>query len=108
MPTTATNNPFAAFGDDPAQIPNQIGRLGCRVLTKKVGGGFVLGTSMTGLTSDFIYEPDTNAHAVGSVILADDFGWTDLRCYGSDFYESPKIDDLAPQASTDRYLGIEL
>jgi arylsulfatase A len=29
------------------------------------------------------------------LILADDFGWTDLACYGSDFYETPQIDRLA-------------
>jgi arylsulfatase A-like enzyme len=29
------------------------------------------------------------------LILADDFGWTDLHCYGSKFYESPHIDRLA-------------
>jgi arylsulfatase A len=29
------------------------------------------------------------------LILADDFGWTDLACYGSDFYQSPNIDKLA-------------
>lgn len=29
------------------------------------------------------------------VILADDLGWTDLGCYGSDFYETPHIDRLA-------------
>jgi arylsulfatase A len=29
------------------------------------------------------------------VILADDLGWTDLSCYGSDLYESPHIDQLA-------------
>ena len=69
VPTTAANNPFAAFGDDPAQIPNQIGRLGTRVLTKKVGSGFVLGTSMTQLTADFVYEPDANAHNVGDVLF---------------------------------------
>ncbi|TWT84275.1 Arylsulfatase [Planctomycetes bacterium CA13] len=27
--------------------------------------------------------------------LADDMGWTDLGCYGSTFYESPNIDQLA-------------
>ena len=69
VPTTAANNPFAAFGDDPAQIPNQIGRLGTRVLTKKVGSGYVLGTSMTQLTADFIYEPDANAHNVGDILF---------------------------------------
>lgn len=29
------------------------------------------------------------------LIVADDFGWTDLACYGSDFYKSPNIDELA-------------
>jgi arylsulfatase A len=28
-------------------------------------------------------------------ILADDLGWTDLSCYGSDFYQTPHIDRLA-------------
>jgi len=29
------------------------------------------------------------------LIVADDLGWTDLGCYGSDLYESPHIDSLA-------------
>jgi arylsulfatase A len=29
------------------------------------------------------------------LILADDFGWTDLHCYGSEYYETPHIDRLA-------------
>src|SRR4249919_1145125 len=29
------------------------------------------------------------------LILADDFGWTDLACYGSKLYETPNIDRLA-------------
>lgn len=29
------------------------------------------------------------------VILVDDLGWTDTRCYGSTFYETPNIDALA-------------
>lgn len=29
------------------------------------------------------------------LILADDLGWKDLSCYGSDFYKSPNIDKLA-------------
>lgn len=30
-------------------------------------------------------------------VLADDLGWTDLRCYGSDLYQTPHIDRLAAQ-----------
>lgn len=29
------------------------------------------------------------------VFLADDLGWTGLRCFGSDFYETPNLDSLA-------------
>jgi arylsulfatase A-like enzyme len=29
------------------------------------------------------------------LILADDLGWTDLGCFGSDFYQSPHLDQLA-------------
>ncbi len=29
------------------------------------------------------------------LILADDLGWADLRCYGSTFYETPNLDKLA-------------
>ncbi len=29
------------------------------------------------------------------VLLVDDLGWTDLGCYGSDFFETPNIDSLA-------------
>ena len=69
VPTTAANNPFAAFGDDPSRIPNAIGRLGGRVLTKKVGSGYVLGTSKSATTTDFVYEPDGSAHNVGDVLF---------------------------------------
>jgi arylsulfatase A len=30
-------------------------------------------------------------------ILADDLGWTDLACYGSDLYETPHLDQLAQE-----------
>jgi len=38
-------------------------------------------------------------------LLADDFGWMDLGCYGSKFYESPNIDQLAKDGMlfTDAY-----
>ncbi|MCK4748611.1 MAG: sulfatase-like hydrolase/transferase, partial [Bacteroidales bacterium] len=31
-------------------------------------------------------------------ILVDDLGWSDLGCYGSTFYETPELDDLAGQS----------
>ncbi|MBC9797172.1 sulfatase [Sinomicrobium sp. FJxs] len=39
------------------------------------------------------------------VIYADDLGWTDLSCYGSDLYETPAIDKLAREGVklTDAY-----
>ncbi len=38
-------------------------------------------------------------------ILLDDFGWTDLSCYGSAFYETPHLDRLAGESMrfTDAY-----
>ena len=30
-------------------------------------------------------------------ILADDFGWSQLGCYGSNYYETPNIDRLASE-----------
>ena len=38
-------------------------------------------------------------------ILLDDFGWRDLVCYGSEFYETPNIDRLAAESMrfTDAY-----
>ncbi|MEQ9065759.1 MAG: sulfatase-like hydrolase/transferase, partial [Gimesia chilikensis] len=29
--------------------------------------------------------------------LVDDLGWTDLACYGSDYYQTPNIDRLASE-----------
>lgn len=39
------------------------------------------------------------------LILADDLGWRDLGCYGSTFYETPRLDALAAQGAlfTDAY-----
>jgi len=31
------------------------------------------------------------------LILADDLGWTDLACYGSDLYDTPHLDQLASE-----------
>ncbi|MBX3421345.1 MAG: sulfatase [Pirellulaceae bacterium] len=32
------------------------------------------------------------------LILADDLGWSDLGCYGSDLHQTPRLDELATQA----------
>ncbi len=32
-------------------------------------------------------------------LLADDLGWTGLKCFGSDFYETPNLDRLAAQGT---------
>ena len=39
------------------------------------------------------------------LVLADDFGWRQLGCYGSTFYKSPHIDNLASEGMrfTDAY-----
>ena len=37
-------------------------------------------------------------------ILADDLGWMDLGCYGSSFYETPNLDQLAAKVSVLRML----
>lgn len=34
------------------------------------------------------------------LIVADDFGWTDLSCFGSEYYETPHLDELATQGMT--------
>lgn len=43
-------------------------------------------------------------------ILVDDLGWSDLQCYGSDFYETPYIDAFAKTAVsfTDAYAASPL
>jgi hypothetical protein len=71
VPNTPVNNPFAAFGDDPSAtfIPNQINRLGTRLLTRKVGLGYVLGTSRSASTADYVYEPDAAAHNINDVLF---------------------------------------
>ena len=38
-------------------------------------------------------EPRSKPNIV--FLLADDLGWTGLRCFGSDFYETPNLDRLA-------------
>jgi len=67
--TTATNNPICAYLDDPAPQGGQINRLGSRLVTKKVGSGYVLGISRSANTADFVYEPDAAAHNLNDVLF---------------------------------------
>ena len=51
--------------------------------------------------------PSTAAEKPMNVVLivADDLGWADLACYGSDLHETPNLDRLAAQSIrfTDAY-----
>jgi hypothetical protein len=71
VPNYPTNNPLAAFLDDPSLTfsANQIGRLGSRLVSKRVGDGYVLGISRSANTADFVYEPDGAAHTTNEVLL---------------------------------------
>lgn len=53
-------------------------------------------TSLTWLSASMLFGQQ---HERPNVIffLADDLGWTDLGCYGSEFYETPNIDQLAKE-----------
>src|SRR5678815_1093829 len=54
----------------------------------------VLSLVISLLSLPWVYSaPQARPNVV--LILADDLGWTDLSCYGSDFYETPNIDRLA-------------
>lgn len=50
-------------------------------------------------------QPQQNLKPNVILILLDDFGYADLGCYGSTFYESPNIDNMARQGVrfTDAY-----
>src|SRR6266568_5927425 len=50
---------------------------------------------VTGLFSLALTSPAAQLQPNVILILADDLGWTDLSCYGSDLYETPHIDRLA-------------
>lgn len=47
------------------------------------------------VTSGRVYSTEPSAKLNIVLILADDLGWTDLSCYGSDLYQSPHLDQLA-------------
>ena len=45
--------------------------------------------------SSYAQLPKANRSPNIILILIDDFGWADLRCYGSTFHQTPNIDALA-------------
>ena len=59
------------------------------------------------LMSGGVRAADANAPCTPNVILilADDLGWADLGCYGSTFYETPRLDRFAREGMrfTDAY-----
>jgi hypothetical protein len=67
--TTPTNNPICGYLDDPTPQGGQIARIGSRLVTKKVGSGYVLGISRSASITDFVYEPDVAAHNLNDVLF---------------------------------------
>jgi len=59
-----------------------------------IGLGVIASTPLTPLTATGKSER-TKPNII--FILLDDFGYSDLACYGSRFYETPNIDRLASQ-----------
>ena len=51
--------------------------------------------ALLGLTALAAAENTPARHPNVIVILVDDMGQTDLSCYGSRFYETPNVDQLA-------------
>src|SRR6185436_3422400 len=67
VPTTAINNAFAGFSDTAGGQPQQLGRMGTRVLTKQSGSGYVLGLGRNNTAADYVYE--TTVHNVGDILF---------------------------------------
>ena len=66
---------------------------GCSAWTSDIGSELSKESKYNKIKPNFLF------------ILADDFGWSQLGCYGSSFYETPNIDRLATEGMrfTDAY-----
>ena len=67
VPFTPTNNPFAGFADTAGAQPQQLSRLGTKVLTKRVNDGFVLGLGRNNVLADWVY--DSTVYNVNDVLF---------------------------------------
>ena len=77
-----------------------------RQLLKSIGiGAGVLGLGRLEALAAAFGKSSNTAKPNFLFILADDLGWSQVGCYGSDFYETPNIDRLARQGMrfTDAY-----
>jgi uncharacterized sulfatase len=77
-----------------------------RQLLKSIGiGAGVLGLGRFAAMSPALGKSGSTARPNFLFVLADDFGWSHLGCYGSSYYETPNIDRLASEGMrfTDAY-----
>ena len=58
---------------------------------------FLLPIGLTAVSA-FSFAQNTSKPVNVIFFMADDLGWTDLGCYGSKFYETPNLDQLAKEA----------
>ena len=83
------------------RLPHGMGRVfGARVpASRLVALAMLLGWAVAGsLRATRCVAADADPPRINVVlILADDLGWTDLACYGSDLYETPHLDRLAAE-----------
>lgn len=56
VPTTNANNAFAGFSDTAGAQPQQLARLGTRVVTKRLNNGFVIGLARNNVVADYVYD----------------------------------------------------
>ena len=96
----------------------RISSVGCRNQTRVLGNKFLIPQielarlcfvffAILNFSSDYILRAgDLSSRGTNIVFfLADDLGWTGLKCFGSDFYETPHLDRLAKNGMrfTDAY-----